>query len=106
MRRRFETRRTAAPAARTVSIFNTRVTKWIERGEEERRKEEEEDWGWEGYKYSARLGGAFPFRSRLFFSNRSANAHNRTGSSSGDMSRIDIDTCYQSVSFEDAYREQ
>lgn len=50
--------------------------------------------------------GGLPFRSRLLFSNRSANAHNRTGSSPGDMSRIDIDTCYQGVSFEDAYREQ
>lgn len=53
LRRRFETRRTVA---RTVSIFNTKVTKWIERGEKERRKEED-DGRCGRNKYSARIGG-------------------------------------------------
>jgi hypothetical protein len=39
-----------------VSIFNLKVTKWIERGEEERRKEEDDEGEGEGHKYSARLG--------------------------------------------------
>lgn len=78
----------------------------MERGEEERRKEEED--GGEGERINTlRDWRAFPFGSRLLFCKKGANGHNRIDSSPGDMSRIDLDTpCYQGVSFEDAYREQ